>query len=297
MMGGQSATSTPANPVDVAQLTQSDQGEFMSVHETTLVAYQPTLTSRPLTGQGGSGNNLIHHTVRNGDTVSTIAEKYNISANTIFWANDISSIHDLNVGDVLTILPVSGVLHEVQRGQTLLAIASQYDVEAQTIVQTNDLEDSHHIFDGQELLIPGASARTTRSVASAPARITSTQSVASGYFIRPTQGRLTQGPHRGHPNAVDIANACSTPIRVAASGTVRLVSTTGHYNGGYGNYIIVAHSNGTRTLYAHLKTHRALVGVGQRVTQGQTIGYMGSTGYSTGCHLHFEVHGAPNPIR
>lgn len=297
IMGGNSTAAQPPNPVEVSQLTQADQGDFMSVHETTLVAYQPTLIGRPLSGQGGSGNHLVYHTVQDGETVSLIAEKYNISANTIFWANDISSAHDINTGDVLNILPINGALHRVQNGETLVAIAREYDVKVQTIVQTNDLEDSYHIFEGQELLVPGARVQisttpTQRTFTPAP-----TRPVASGYFIRPAVGRLTQGPHAWHPNAVDIANPCYTHIRAAASGTVSLVSAKGHYNGGYGNYIIVDHSNGTRTLYAHLATHRPLVVVNQQVNQGQVIGYMGTTGRSTGCHLHFEVHGAPNPIR
>ena len=298
MMGGGSVVATLPNPVEVSPLAQGDQGELMSVHQTTLMAHKPTATGRPLLGQGGSGNNLVHHIVQEGETVSTIAERYGISTNTIFWANDISSVHKISVGDVLTILPVSGILHEVRSGETLLAIASEYDVEAETIVDTNDLEDIHHIFEGQELLIPGASHSATQTSTSRVASVrTPTQSVASGYFIRPTTGRLTQGPHGGHPNAVDIANVCGTPIYAAASGTVRLVSTRGHYNGGYGNYIIIAHPNGTQTLYAHLTTNRALVAVNQSVARGRVIGYMGNTGYSTGCHLHFEVRGAPNPIR
>ena len=303
IMGGDNTSAQPPPPVEIAQLSQIDQGDFMSVHETTLVAYQPTLIGRPLSGQGGSGNHLIYHTVKDGETVSLIAEKYNIDTDTIFWANDISSLHDINVGDVINILPINGALHKVEDGETLLAIANQYDVKVKEIVETNDLEDSHHIFEGQELLVPGASvqepkASTQRAPTPAPAPTsTPTQSVATGYFIRPTQGRLTQGPHAWHPNAVDIANACYTHIRAAASGTVKLVSTKGYYNGGYGNYIIVAHPNGTRTLYAHLATHRALVATNQQVVQGQVIGYMGTTGRSTGCHLHFEVHGALNPIR
>lgn len=294
MMGGGSVVATLLDPVEVSPLTQ---GELMSVHQTTLMAHRPTATGRSLLGQGGSGNNLVHHIVKEGETISTIAEHYGISSNTIFWANDISSVHRISVGDVLTILPISGILHEVRSGETLLAIANEYDVEADTIVETNDLEDIHHIFEGQELLIPGASRVVARSSTRTISARTPTQSVASGYFIRPTTGRLTQGPHGGHPNAVDIANACGTPIRAAASGVVRLVSTRGHYNGGYGNYIIIAHSNGTQTLYAHLATNSALVAVNQSVAQGKVLGSMGNTGYSTGCHLHFEVRGAPNPIR
>ena len=293
MIGSSFTPTSSSTPKQTLQSTQSNS-ELMSVHKTTLVAYQPTVPGKILSGQGGATNYITHHTVQEDESLSLIAAKYGINTQTIFWANDISSEHTIQVGDVLSILPIDGVLHEVQNGETLLAIANHYDVEAQAIIHTNDLEDPEHIFMGQELLVPGADIQApTRTVS----QVRSAQKLTtSGYFIRPAQGILSQGLHSY--NAIDIANSCNTtPIYAAASGTVEVVTSTGRFNGGYGNYIRVAHPNGTKTLYAHLATRRALVSIGQWVRQGQTIGYMGTTGRSTGCHLHFEVHGAVNPIR
>ena len=104
-------------------------------------------------------------------------------------------------------------------------------------------------------------------------------------------GHRSQGIH-GH-NGVDLAASVGTPIYASAAGTV-IISKTGGYNGGYGNYIVIRHDNGTQTLYAHNTEN--YVGVGETVSQGQTIGTVGSTGRSTGAHVHFEVRGAKNPF-
>ena len=94
-------------------------------------------------------------------------------------------------------------------------------------------------------------------------------------------------------NGVDIANSCGTPVYAAADGMITIADSSG-YNGGFGKYIKIAHPNGTETLYGH--SMKLLVAVGQEITRGQEIMLMGSTGRSTGCHLHFEVHGARNPL-
>ena len=112
----------------------------------------------------------------------------------------------------------------------------------------------------------------------------------AGYFIDPVPGyRLSQGIHDN--NAVDLAIAKGTPIHAAAAGVV-LLARNG-YNGGFGNVVIINHSNGTQTLYAHQS--KIAIHTGDEVYQGEVIGYVGSTGHSTGPHLHFEVHGAQNP--
>ena len=113
-----------------------------------------------------------------------------------------------------------------------------------------------------------------------------------GYYMRPIAGGVkTQGLH-GY-NAVDLASYIGTPIFASADGDV-IVSRYGGWNGGYGNYVVIAHDNGTQTLYAHMS--KQIVFGGYHVVQGQVIGYMGSTGKSTGSHLHFEIRGAVNPF-
>jgi murein DD-endopeptidase MepM/ murein hydrolase activator NlpD len=105
-------------------------------------------------------------------------------------------------------------------------------------------------------------------------------------------GVRTQGVH-GY-NAVDLGAAVGTPFMASAAGEVIVARATG-WNGGYGQYVVIRHDNGTQTLYSHASG--IVVGVGQRVVQGQVIGYVGSTGRSTGPHLHFEIRGGPrNPF-
>ena len=104
-------------------------------------------------------------------------------------------------------------------------------------------------------------------------------------------GRKTQGIH-GY-NGVDLASSCGEPVFASASGSVILARPTG-WNSGYGQYTVLSHSNSTQTLYAHLS--KIFVSPGQNVSQGAIIGLIGSTGRSTGCHVHFEVRGARNPF-
>jgi murein DD-endopeptidase MepM/ murein hydrolase activator NlpD len=119
-----------------------------------------------------------------------------------------------------------------------------------------------------------------------------TGSASGSGFTHPAPGSVkSQGIH-GY-NAVDLAGGMGSAIRAAADGEVIVARPSG-WNGGYGNYIVIRHSNGVQTLYAHLSSLN--VGVGSYVSQGQTIGGMGNTGRSTGTHLHFEVRGGRNPF-
>jgi len=104
-------------------------------------------------------------------------------------------------------------------------------------------------------------------------------------------GRRSRGIH-GY-NGIDLADSCGSPVVTSAPGTVIILRSSG-WNGGYGKYIVVTHPNGTQTLYAHLSS--VLASVGQFVAQGSQIGNIGSTGNSTGCHVHFEIRGAKNPF-
>lgn len=271
---------------------------FMSAQETALIGYQeppqgiiPPRESTPEPQEGG----IRTHVVAEGETLSIIAQKYGIDVNTILWSNDVGSADLINVGDQLVILPTSGVMHEVSDGETLSAIASRYKVEVDAITKANGISSST-IFAGQKLVIPGASPAvrptTNRPNVAGSSKDSNARSV-SGYFGRPAAGYLSQGLHP--TNAVDIAGSCWSPIYAAAGGTIALAAGGGGWNGGYGNYVAIDHANGTRTLYAHLI--QVNTSTGKYVNQGAVIGYMGSTGRSTGCHVHFEVRGAKNPIR
>lgn len=233
------------------------------------------------------------YVVREGDTLSQIAEMFGVNSNTILWANDIARATSIQPGDTLVILPITGVRHVVGAGDTIASIAKKYDGDADEIISYNQLASADAIAVGDTVVVPGGNMQQAAPAASraTPTRVTGTASVSSN-FVHPAPGAVrTQGIH-GY-NAVDLAAAFASPIRAAAAGEV-IVSKSSGWNGGYGNYIVIRHGNGSQTLYAHLSSNA--VGVGAFVAAGEVIGAMGTTGRSTGTHLHFEVRGATNPF-
>lgn len=240
------------------------------------------------------------YVVRPGDTLSEIATMFNVSVNTIIWANNLSGIRDVHVGDTLVILPISGLSHTIVKGDTLKSLAKKYNSDATEIAQYNGLDSNTPLAIGTSIIIPGGeisspapSTKRKPSFRSEP-YLGGSGSAQNGFYSNPLPGgRITQDIHGW--NGVDFGAARGTPIHAAAAGTIIVARSNGAWNGGYGNYVVISHSNGTQTLYAHM-TH-AIVSSGQAVSAGQTIGYVGSTGMSTGSHLHFEVRGAANPFR
>ncbi len=250
--------------------------------------------------QHGSGEISVY-IVRAGDSLSQIASMFNVSVNTIMWANDLKRGVPIHEGQTLLILPISGIQHTVVKGETIAKIAKQYGGDEAEILQYNGLASSEDLVVGTTITIPGGeevapAAVVSKPVPAASAKVgvttKSTKSVANGYYTHPVPGAVkTQGIH-GY-NAVDLGAPIGTSVYAAAPGVV-IVSREGGWNGGYGNYIVISHPNGTQTLYAHLS--KILVSEGSKVSQGQNIGAVGSTGKSTGPHLHFEVRGAKNPF-
>lgn len=258
---------------------------------------------------------ITTYKVKSGDTLSGIAEKFNISVNTIRWANDLTEkTSKITIGDELVILPVSGVEYVVQKGDTLSGIAAKFDANQDDILKYNDIEASK-IKVGTELIIPGAEPVTPKAPAK---KVVTTPKVAptktsekvatpttttpvkveekkeevaasntSVKFVHPIPGGvLTQRIHDG--NAVDFGAPVGTKVVASAAGTVLVAKGSG-YNGGYGSMIVINHPDGSQTLYAHLS--KVSVSVGQSVSQGETIGLSGNTGQSTGPHLHYKESG------
>ena len=232
------------------------------------------------------------YVVRSGDTLYEIAKMFDVTVNTIAWANNIQGrlIHE---GQELVILPITGVRHTVAEGETLASIAKKYEGDLEEIANYNELATNTSLAVGQLVIVPdGVMATPPSSIFSAPLRGGSGPSIA-GYYVWPVAGgALTQGLH-GY-NGIDIGAPSGTRILAAAVGTVILAKGGGGWNGGYGNYVVIRHDNGTQTLYAHMS--QVLTTVGTRVQQGSAIGNVGSTGKATGSHLHFEVRGATNPF-
>lgn len=262
--------------------------------ETGLTGSLVEVNERQTTGQ------ISIYEVREGDTLSQIAEMFGVSVNTIRWANDFDGA--ISPGQTLVILPVTGVKHVVKSGGTVEDIAELYSGDPREIALFNGISVKTELKPGDEILVPHgaieAAPEKTKSNSSGKTVVhtqtssSSSSASADGYFIRPISGGYkSQGIH-GY-NAVDLAAPVGTPVRAAASGTV-IISRSSGWNGGYGSYIVIKHDNGTQSLYAHLSADYVVVG--QRVSQGENIGAVGNTGKSTGAHIHFEIRGARNPF-
>ena len=267
----------------------------------------PTGTPSDVSGTTTS-DRISVYVVRPGDTLSEIAAMYDVSVNTIVWANDLGTARAVHPGDTLIILPVSGVERTVIKGDTLNSIAKAYNADPVEIAEFNGLDPSQSLVLGSTVIIPGgeilegpastsAGTETTKGGATgkhiSEPYLGGSGPAQNGYYQNPLpSGVITQSIHGW--NAVDIGAARGTPIHAAANGTV-IVAKNGGWNGGYGNYVVITHDNGTETLYAHMT--RTAVSPGQTISAGQTIGYVGMTGLATGPHLHFEVRGAANPFR
>jgi murein DD-endopeptidase MepM/ murein hydrolase activator NlpD len=238
------------------------------------------------------GGEVTTYVVSEGDTFSSIASKNGISVNTVLWANNLTSKSTLKPGQTLVILPVTGIEHTVQRGETVASLAKKYSGDVQDILSYNGLESNAALTAGTKIIIPdGVPAVSTPAKKSTAKKSVSLPSV--GGFGNPLpSGVCTQTRHGN--NGVDIGASSGSPIYAAASGTVIIALNNGGYNGGFGNYVVINHPNGTQTLYAHMS--RTATSVGASVGRGELIGYVGSTGKSTGNHLHFEVHKAVNPM-
>lgn len=245
-----------------------------------------------------SNTQVSLYTVQTGDTTSGIAKMFHVSTNTILWANNLTGKSALKVGQTLVILPVTGISYTVKSGDTVQSIANKYKADINDVYSYNDILSSSKLIIGQKLIIPDAEILVVASnpsvkVSAYDNRPRNTDGpYYPDYYIRPIiGGTKTQGLHGN--NSIDLASALGTPIYAAAGGKV-IVSVMGGWHGGYGNYIIISHPNGTQTVYAHLQ--KTVVGVGDDVDRGQKIALMGSTGNSTGPHVHFEIRGAKNPF-
>lgn len=265
---------------------------------TTVTDYGSSLT----TTQGKEvaqfrGGEIIEHSVSEGETLSSIAQRYNLAVDTILWENNLTDKSTIKPGDTLRILPVDGVRHKVKKGETIFTVAKSYGLDesqAQGIVNYpfNEFQDDENftLTVGQYLMVPDGVKKQAQQVAPARPRITTQMTPdagavsGNGSFVWPAAGQISQG-YRFYHKAFDISNRSGGPILAADSGTV--IVSGWPDNSGYGNRVMIDHGNGYITLYAHMS--QLQVQVGQTVSRGSVIGQMGSTGRSTGTHLHFEI--------
>ena len=221
--------------------------------------------------------------VQAGDTISGISKKFGLSnISTLIAVNNISNVRQIRSGQKLRIPSTDGLIYNVKSGDTLNSLSVRYHVTVEDLLDVNDLE-TQVITEGQTLFIPGAKLSSD------------TLKMAMGeLFIYPLSGRwrLTSpygrrsDPFTGVKSfhtGIDMAMPQGTPVKASMSGKVVTVG----YTNIFGNYVIIKHYNGYQTMYAHLS--KALAKTGTTVEQGEKIGLVGSTGYSTGPHLHFMV--------
>lgn len=299
--GGDSADTSNGSPSPSMAAATVRDSAFMAVmppHED----YIDQLTS--------IRSGVTSYTVQNGDLLSFIASDFGVSAQSIMWANNIKNADNITPGQVLRIPPVSGIIYTIKKGDTTTSLAKKYSADAEKIIAFNHLSQDGRLKIGDEIIIPGgypATSTQSSSSGSVDSRIsqvgTYTQAgsvlTAQKFGYLPDMGDYFRYPAAGFNwgilhgrNGVDIANSCGTAIYAAADGTISVAASG--WNGGFGTMIKMTHPNGTETLYGHLS--KLLVKAGQVVARGDKIGLMGTTGRSTGCHVHFEVHGARNPL-
>lgn len=233
-------------------------------------------------------DSVKQYKVEEGDTVASISKKFGVDADTIRWQNSISG-DKIKVGQLLEVLPVTGIAHKVQKGDTVYSISKKYDSSAQSIVDfpfnTFSNDETFELAIGQVVIVPDGVKPAEASFSPRIRQITPDAGsvVASGSFAWPTNGTITQNFAWYHP-AIDVANKAAPNVVAADSGTVVYAACLTY---GYGCHVRIDHGNGFTTLYAHFQA--IYVSVGQSVGRGASLGKMGSTGRSTGTHLHFEI--------
>lgn len=270
------------NSTSAAKIASPSQSQSIVIGENV---FQTDISQKPR-------DKTIVYTVQKGDNISIIAQKFGISEDTVRWANDLSN-DNITVGDTLNILPVSGIGYKVQSGDTVYTIAKKFDTEAQKIVDFpfNDFANPEKftLVSGQMLIVPDGIKPSEQPYIKQQVYIAqgpSTSSFSSGGFTWPAHGLITQTASWYHM-AIDIAAPYGTPVFAAKSGTVYSVSS-GSWDYGYGNDVVIDSGDGVKTLYAHLDSIN--VSPGQEVSGGSTvIGSIGLTGRTTGPHLHFEI--------
>ena len=253
------------------------------------------LTNNGLSNSATSTRNrIIEYAVQSGDTISSIANSFNLNVNTILWENNLGSNSLIKPGIKLTILPSDGIRHTVVKNETIGKIASKYGVTEEVIIDNNDIYENEALTIGQKLFIPGGKKINERNTVVnrtySGTTITKNTNNANqkpaytgGKLLWPTVGsRITQYYSWSH-KGLDIANKTGTPLYAAEDGTVERAG----WSTGYGYNVIINHGGGLKTLYGHAsKLH---VKAGDKVSRGDIIADMGSTGWSTGPHIHFEV--------
>jgi len=277
------------NPIATTPFGSDEIESFYSLTQGESALIAPSIKNPDLLAT--NRDSIIAYTVESGDTISTIASKFNISANTILWENNLTLKSMIKPGQKLNILPTSGVKYAVQKGETVAAIAKKFQSDSEQIVTFNKLASASDIRTGETLIIPNgvkpapaqAIVRPSQSIIK---KIVSPQErpqdIGTALFWPVLSKRITQYYSWKH-TGLDVGDKIGNPIYAAESGKVIRAGWTR----GYGYNVVIDHGNGMQTLYGHAS--KLLVQLGQSVSRGEEIAEIGSTGWSTGPHLHVEV--------
>lgn len=293
----------------VPNLGGATGGADIQIEENALVA--STISEKqegtPKITKAGASEISVY-IVREGDTLSQIAEMFGVKVSTVRGFNNIRTDKDLRPGQELLILPIDGVTYKVEKGDTLSSVAKKFKSDEFDISVFNDIGEDGKLVVGSEIVIPNAeplpepvkqpvkvTAKTSPTNTVKPAASTQTGgSAPSGFYTHPVpRGAVKSQGFHGPYQAQDLAAREGTPIVASSAGRVINVRDVG-YNGGYGLMVIIDDGR-ANVLYAHMS--KIDVKQGQVVTQGEVIGYVGNTGRSTGPHLHIEYRGKNGPIK
>jgi len=245
----------------------------------------------------------FNYTVGEGDTLSSIGEKFKISSDALKYVNSLTDYSILSIGQDIVIPPVSGLIHTIEDGDTMASIAEKYDVAPQAVADFNYILDTSKLAVGDELVIPGAKVpQPIIPVAAVPVYVTSSGSLppaspSQGFCVWPTSTRIITQYFSWYHNGLDVSKPSSMgmpPIYACKSGTVVRAGWDPY---GLGLHVRIDHGDGYETVYGHMSS--LYVSYGQGVSRGEAVGLMGSTGRSTGPHVHFMVKygGVPqNPL-
>ncbi len=303
-----------AASADVDDLGVNGSADLATIGDAAVV--QPNLSDTDVT-PSGTRTKTETYVVVEGDTLSTIARQFGVSIDTILWENNLTPRNLLRLGQSLVILPTSGVSHTVKKGDTIGSIAARYGVSADDIIAANKLASADDLHIGEKLVVPGGQPPAAPKPVAPPRQVASVSQLFSGRIgttprgepivvdtkiggaappseaanastrmIWPTAWHVITQYYGLRHTGVDIDGDYTTPIYAAESGVV-IHAGWGRTHGGYGYYVEVNNGGGIVTRYGHAS--KIYVGVGDQVTKGQTIAMVGTTGRSTGTHLHFEV--------
>jgi murein DD-endopeptidase MepM/ murein hydrolase activator NlpD len=274
---------------DVPDLDLLDQ-EYVATTLGGSVLLAPTIADK--TPQAAARTDVETYLVQEGDTLGAIAETYALNLSTVLWANDLTFRSTIRPGQTLKIPPVDGVLYMVKNGDTVHGIAKKYQADAASMVAFNKLADANDLQIGETLLIPGGepprapAARRTAplsSIFTAPSGVNAGSEAQDGW-VWPTDWRVITQYYGWRHTGLDIDGDYNTQNYAARAGTV----TRAGWFAGYGICVDIDHGDGYLTRYGHFS--KLYVNVGDSVGAGQALGKTGTTGRSTGTHLHFEVY-------